>query len=209
MRRRRSSPARPRPRWSAAQAEQGAASFSIVADRAVANSSAATGLLFLPTEETEKVAGQLTQAEPLIAQLATDPSLRGLVEVLQMGLPASNSKRSRSTTMLRPLTVTADTVDAVLTEKPAHFSWHELLAGGGDARPTASASSSRSSRSSTSPHWSPATRRPHAIRQAAADLKLAADYGARVRLTGPVAIADEEFATVQEGMVDQRHRRPC
>src|SRR6266705_141187 len=40
------------------------------------------GLLFLPAAETEKIAGQLTQAEPLIAQLATDPSLRGLVEVL-------------------------------------------------------------------------------------------------------------------------------
>ena len=34
-----------------------------------------------------------------------------------------------------------------------------------------------------------------------ADLKLPQDYGARVRLTGPVPIADEEFATVQEGMV--------
>src|SRR6266550_863184 len=32
------------------------------------------GLLFLPTAETEKVAGQLAQAEPLISQLAPDPS---------------------------------------------------------------------------------------------------------------------------------------
>src|SRR5262249_16846164 len=44
------------------------------------------GLLFLSPEETEKIAGQIVQAEPLISQLATDPSLRGLVEVLQMGL---------------------------------------------------------------------------------------------------------------------------
>ncbi len=40
-----------------------------------------------------------------------------------------------------------------------------------------------------------------AIRQAATDLNLAGDYGARVRLTGPVPIANEEFATVQEGAV--------
>ena len=47
------------------------------------------GLLFLPVAETEKVAGQLAQAEPLISQLATDPSLRGLVEVRESfaGLP--------------------------------------------------------------------------------------------------------------------------
>ena len=40
-----------------------------------------------------------------------------------------------------------------------------------------------------------------AIRKAAADLKLGTDYQARVRLTGPVAMADEEFGTLQEGAV--------
>jgi hopanoid biosynthesis associated RND transporter like protein HpnN len=40
-----------------------------------------------------------------------------------------------------------------------------------------------------------------AIRKAASDLNLAGDYGARVRLTGPVPIANEEFATVADGAV--------
>ena len=40
-----------------------------------------------------------------------------------------------------------------------------------------------------------------AIRQAASDLNLPGEYGARVRLTGPVPIANEEFATVQDGAV--------
>jgi hopanoid biosynthesis associated RND transporter like protein HpnN len=40
-----------------------------------------------------------------------------------------------------------------------------------------------------------------AIRQAAVDLDFAGKYRARVRLTGPVTIANEEFATVQEGAV--------
>ena len=114
------------------------------------------GLLFLPVEETEKIAGQLTQAEPLIAQLATDPSLRGLVEVLQMGLTGVELEKITLDAMLRPLKATADTVDAVMTKKPVHFSWQELLAGAGGGEPTASASSSTSSRSSTSRHCSPA-----------------------------------------------------
>ncbi len=38
-----------------------------------------------------------------------------------------------------------------------------------------------------------------AIRQAARDLNFAGEYGARVRLTGPVPIANEEYATVQDG----------
>jgi uncharacterized protein len=40
-----------------------------------------------------------------------------------------------------------------------------------------------------------------AIRQAAVDLNFAGEYHARVRLTGPVPMADEEFATVQDGAV--------
>jgi len=40
-----------------------------------------------------------------------------------------------------------------------------------------------------------------AIRQAARDLNLAGEYGARVRLTGPVPISNEEYATVQEGAI--------
>jgi uncharacterized protein len=40
-----------------------------------------------------------------------------------------------------------------------------------------------------------------AIRQAARDLNLAGEYGARVRLTGPVPIANEEYATVQDGAI--------
>src|SRR5919112_4340812 len=84
------------------------------------------GLLFLPAEQTEKVAGQLAEAEPLVAQLATDPSLRGLVEVLQMGLTGVELEKITLDAMLRPLTMTADTVEAVQANKPVNFSWHEL-----------------------------------------------------------------------------------
>ncbi|MGB9369480.1 MAG: MMPL family transporter, partial [Xanthobacteraceae bacterium] len=159
------------------------------------------GLLFLPTEETEKIAGQLTQAEPLIAQLATDPSLRGLVEVLQMGLTGVELEKITLDAMLRPLTATVDTVDAVMANKPVHFSWQELLAGGegGEANSKRKFIDVQPKLDFTA--LQPGAAATAAIRQAVADLKLPQDYGARVRLTGPVAIADEEFATVQEGMV--------
>jgi len=159
------------------------------------------GLLFLPTEQTEKIAGQIAQAEPLISQLATDPSLRGLVEVLQMGLTGVELEKITLDGMVRPLTVTADTVEAVMTNKPVYFSWQELLAGGEggeanskrkfiDVQPKLDFTNLQPGQAATS-----------AIRQAVAELKLPQDYGARVRLTGPVPIADEEFATVKEGML--------
>ena len=112
MHRRRSSRARPRPRWSERLAhEQGA--DPQIAQPGGGEFFRRNGLLFLPTEEAEKVAKQLTQAEPLIAQLATDPSLRGLVEVLQMGLTGVELEKITLDSMLRPLTVTAETVEAV------------------------------------------------------------------------------------------------
>src|SRR3979411_2020665 len=45
----------------------------------------------------------------------------------------------------------------------------------------------------------PGERATAAIRKAVADLNLAGEFGAHVRLTGPVPIADEEFGTLKEG----------
>ena len=44
----------------------------------------------------------------------------------------------------------------------------------------------------------PGMRASNAIRQAVADLDLAAKYQARVRLTGPVPMNDDQFATIKE-----------
>src|SRR5262245_12640472 len=160
------------------------------------------GLLFLPVEETEKVAKQLTQAEPLVAQLATDPSLRGLVEVLQMGLTGVELEKITLDSMDRPLTAAADAVEAVQAGKTANFSWHELL---NPSKPDDPVNSKRKfidiQPKLDFTALEPGKAATDAIRKAAEDLKLATDYGARLRLTGPVRIADEEFATVQEGML--------
>jgi hopanoid biosynthesis associated RND transporter like protein HpnN len=159
------------------------------------------GLLFLPVEETEKIAGQLTQSEPLISQLATDPTLRGLIEVLQMGLSGVELEKITLDGMVRPLTVTADTVEGVMANKPVYFSWQELLAGegGGEANSTRKFIDVQPKLDFSA--LQPGEAATEAIRQAVADLRLPQDYGARVRLTGPVRIADEEFATVKEGML--------
>ncbi|HMK79394.1 MAG TPA: MMPL family transporter [Xanthobacteraceae bacterium] len=159
------------------------------------------GLMFLPVAETEKVAGQLAQAEPLIAQLATDASLRGLVEVLQMGLTGVELEKITLDRLAPPFTRTADTVEAVLANRPVNFSWHEMLAG-----PDEQDNDSKRKFIDIQPRLDftalePGEAATDAIRKAVSDLKLPERYGARVRLTGPVPIADEEFATVQEGMV--------
>ena len=67
--------------------------------------------------------------------------------------------------------------------------------------PGAAASSRSSATWKASPTASPyaSAAASAAIRKTAVDLRLAQDFHARVRLTGPVAMADEEFGTIKEG----------
>jgi hopanoid biosynthesis associated RND transporter like protein HpnN len=156
-----------------------------------------SGLLFLPTETVEGVAGGLAQAQPLVRVLATDPSLRGLAQVLSFGLMGVQADRLKLDDMTRPLTLAAATLDDVLADRPASFSWQGLMRGGItqpsdlrrfiEVRPVLDFGA-----------LEPGHRATTAIRQAADDLGLNAQYQARVRLTGLVAIQDEEFATLRE-----------
>src|SRR6202043_3921861 len=94
----------------------------------------------------------------------------------------------------------SQTVEDVLNKKNATFSWRELVG----AKPLTD--SDRRAFIEFKPILDfnvlePGMDATDSIRQAARDLNLAGEYGARVRLTGPVPIANEEFATVQEGAI--------
>ena len=155
------------------------------------------GLLFLATDELEGNLGGLTQAQPLLQTLVTDPNLRGLQQVLSLGLTGVQVKRITLDAMTHTLAMAAVTLENVLTGRPASFSWREMIRGEplqpGDLRryiqirPVLDFAS-----------LEPGQRATQAIRQTAADLKLDTQYQARVRLTGPVPIEDEEFATLKE-----------
>ncbi|QPF86919.1 MMPL family transporter [Bradyrhizobium genosp. L] len=158
------------------------------------------GLLFLPTEEVGKTVQQLGQAAPLIEIMAGDPSIRGLTGALETGLAGVKRGQANLDNAARPFGLIADTVDQVLTKGDATFSWRELTSDtpltDADKRafiefkPIIDYSALEPGKSATD-----------AIRQAAADLKFPTEYHARVRLTGPVPMANEEYATVKDGAI--------
>jgi hypothetical protein len=159
------------------------------------------GLLFLPTAEVAKQTSQLASAAPIFDILVDDPSLRGLTGVLEFGLTGAQRGQYSRDSMARPLNMVADTVEKVLTKQPAPFSWRELSS----SEPLTP--SDRRVLLSIRPvldfnALEPGGEATDAIRKAAQDLNFAGEYGARVRLTGPVPIANEEFATVQEGALE-------
>jgi hopanoid biosynthesis associated RND transporter like protein HpnN len=158
------------------------------------------GLLFLPTEQLGETLGQLQAATPFLSILARDPNWRGLS---QAGFAALGGVQARQFSLdaLAPIFDRfSTTLEDVAADRPASFSWQELLSGkksqAGDVRkfidivPKLDYSALEPGKQATD-----------AVRQAAVDANLKAEYQARVRLTGSVPIADEEFATVKEGML--------
>jgi len=172
--------------------------FRFVEDMAGGEFFSRNGLLFRPTADVAGLTQGLGQAGPLIGTLVGDPSLRGLTRTLSLAFIGVQNRMTTLDALARPLSMAAATLEEVLAGRPAVFSWQELLSGQHpdpsdlrrfiEVHPILDYSALEPGRRSSS-----------AIRQAAVDLDFAAKYQARARLTGTVPMADEEFATVQQG----------
>jgi hopanoid biosynthesis associated RND transporter like protein HpnN len=158
------------------------------------------GLLFLPVEEVGKVTGQLEAAAPLIEIMAGDPSIRGLTGALETGLAGVKRGQVKLDSTERPFGLISQTVEDILSKGTATFSWRELVSD----KPLTDADRRAFIEFKPKLDYNalqPGKDATDAIRQAATDLDFADKYSARVRLTGPVPIANEEYATVQEGAI--------
>jgi uncharacterized protein len=158
------------------------------------------GLLFLSTEELGKITGQFQAAAPLIEIMAGDPSIRGLTGALETGLAGVKRGQVKLDDTARPFNMIAQTVEDVLNKGNANFSWRELTSD----QPLSD--SDRRAFIEFKPvldfnALQPGKDATDAIRAAAAELDFPGKYQARVRLTGPVPIANEEYATVQDGAI--------
>jgi hopanoid biosynthesis associated RND transporter like protein HpnN len=158
---------------------------------------AQNGFLFESTDELGPQLKNLTQAQRLVQVLAGDPSLRGVIQALQFGLLGVQGGRITLDAMTWPMTLGADAIEKVNAGQPATFSWRDMVQG------RASTPSERRKFLNIQgildySELEPGLKATDAIRKAAADLNFAADYQANLRLTGPVPMADEEFATIKE-----------
>ncbi|SPA48578.1 MMPL family transporter [Cupriavidus taiwanensis] len=162
---------------------------------------ARNGLLFAGTDEVRQLTQQLTQARPLLNALAHDPTLRGLSDVLAttLALPLQMGQVKLGD-MAGLLGSSARTLDQVLARKPAALSWAGLL--DDSLKPGADGHVYRYVALSPVLDYSDlkaGAEAARAIRHAADELQLAQRFQASVRLTGPQALADDEFASVSDG----------
>lgn len=155
-------------------------------------------LLFLPTAALGPATDKLKNAEPLIRGLSTDQSVSGLLQVLSLSLAGIQAERFTLDDASRSLDLVSETLESVLAGRPAPFSWKTLWNG----HPPAADELRRFISIWAKLDFSalePGEKATTAIRVAAERAKLASDFDTNLRLTGPVPIADTEFASLNEG----------
>ncbi len=159
---------------------------------------ARNAFLFLDPDTLQAVLNQTIDAQPFLAQLVADPSLRGLSEALS--LIAQGVERGQAD--LKPFRAALGSFQSALAAaadgSPRPLSWERLLAG-----PVADLAGKfhfvlakpRLDYGALEPGHAASM----ALREAASKLDYVRDGSARVRLTGAVALEDEEFASVAQG----------
>lgn len=156
------------------------------------------GLLFLPVDEVQHTIEQLIRAQPFLGTLAADPTLRGLADALAFIPKGVTEGQIEAKDFATSLSRASAAIEDLLQGRATSFSWGELMTG---TAPTAD-ELRRFIRVKPVLDYGalePGAAASEAIRDTAAKLGLTPDHGIKVRLTGPVAIADEEFSTLAEG----------
>ncbi|MBM3492393.1 MAG: hopanoid biosynthesis-associated RND transporter HpnN [Alphaproteobacteria bacterium] len=148
------------------------------------------GLLFLPLERLQPLLERAIAAQPLLGMLAADPHLTGLALALERAV-ASAGAPLLSDAMVR----IAESVEAALRGERRALSWTSLLSGQeprfGErlrlllVKPKLDYSNLAAGAAASK-----------AVRWTAAGLGLTPERGVRLRLTGSVALADDELASI-------------
>ena len=159
------------------------------------------GLLFLEHKQLTNLMDQTIDAQPFLGQLVADPSARGLFAALSLlGMGAARGEADL-TPYLPAIGSFHTAMAAVLAGKTDALSWQTLLGGGLSelagpyrfvlAQPKQDFGALEPGGAATG-----------AMRAAIARLEFVKAGTAHVRITGQVALADEEFATVAEGAIE-------
>lgn len=156
------------------------------------------GLLFRSLADVQNDTAQLIKAEPFLATLAADPSLRGVLGAISQSIDGIHRHKTTLEDIEPALAAIADAIQGVLQGKHPSFSWRRLISG----RPPKASELRRFVDIQPVLDYhdlQPGGKATAAIRATVASLGLTPENGMRVRLTGSVAINDDEFATVAEG----------
>ena len=155
------------------------------------------GLLFLSLADARAATDGLVKAAPLLVRLRADQSLRGVLAVLSEMLKGVKNGEASLQDIEPAMTAFSETFEDAVAGRPAFFSWRKFFIG--------KKATSRETRHILliQPVMDYAALQPgaaagDAIRHVAGSLGLDPAHGVSIRLTGPVPLADEEFASLAQ-----------
>jgi hopanoid biosynthesis associated RND transporter like protein HpnN len=154
-------------------------------------------LLFASTEDVKAVTAQLLKAQPFLGPMASDPSLRGLASALSLALQGVNGGQASLEDLRTPIRTLADALQGLAANNLARFSWSALITGH-QPEPRELRHIILVDPKLDFTQLEPGRLAIDAIRATASRLQLDNAHGVRVRLTGPVPLQDEEFATLTQ-----------
>jgi hopanoid biosynthesis associated RND transporter like protein HpnN len=159
---------------------------------------ARNGILFQSLNEVRRDADDLIGAQPFLGTLSADPTLRGVLRTLSQSVEGLRLGKTKLEDLRPAFTEIADTLETLSSGKHPAFSWRKLITGRtpepSDLRrfiniqPILDFNDLQPGRTATA-----------TIRASVSRLGLTPERGVKVRLTGSVALADEEFSTIADG----------
>jgi hopanoid biosynthesis associated RND transporter like protein HpnN len=156
------------------------------------------GLLYLSTDELWTLSNRLSEAQPLISQVAQRPTLPELLSVLEKGLDRTSGADAQLGGMDTVFAQLGKTLNAQADGRFYQLPWDELITGssGGEEQ--------RRRFIIVKPHldyeeMQPAQGALDVIAEGAQRLGLDGSHGVRVRITGSAALDNEQLSTVSRG----------
>lgn len=157
------------------------------------------GLLFLGKGELNELADRLAAAQPVLGSLNQDPSLRGLVDMLNLALDDIAKGNKPPVDLTDALNRIARAVEGAATGDPRPLSWREMMMGR-DAKTSELRRLILIQPAVDFSSLNPAKEGIDALRDFARAQNWDGKHGVRMRLTGSAALAQDELGTIRQQM---------
>lgn len=179
--------------------------FGRVDDTAGSDFFRRNGFLYLDQDDLYELSDRLAEAQPFLSTLWRDPSLVGLVRMLNLAMDeALKDKPDQPIEIVRVLDAITDVAEAQAAGTFGQLSWQGLMSGDsvaeGNEKDTVNRRILIIQPALNFGSLAPAEDAMDGVRDEAAALGLTPDNGVRVRLTGSAALSHEELESVEKGM---------
>jgi hypothetical protein len=156
------------------------------------------GLLFLSRADVQRYADGMITAQPMLGALASDPSPRGVFNALDLFSQGVIHGEIPTNALDRPFDAVARAVEAALDGRYEPLSWQGLMS----ERKPGPREMRRIILARPALNYSavePGHRAIEEVHGAARAFGLVPGRGVSVRITGPVALSDDQFSALSEG----------